>query len=91
MKVRIFQGISPPNSSLYTFLHEKAYREHDTLVFPTEPFVYLVEKWETILMNSVDNIIHTNGIVDRLFRYAKNTCLNFSCSIDFLDMQRTLV
>lgn len=78
----IFQEISPPNSGLYTFLHEKAYREHDTLIFPTEPFVYLVEKWETIFKNSVDNVIHMNGILDRLFRYAKNTCLNFSCSKD---------
>ena len=54
--------------------------EHDTLVFPTEPFVYLVEKWETIFKNSVDNVIHMNGILGRLFRYAKDTCLNFSCS-----------
>ena len=45
----IFQENEPSNSGLYTFLHEKAYREHDTLVFPTEPFVYLVEKWKQYL------------------------------------------
>ena len=75
----LFQSTDAPNSEIYTFLHEKSHGK-DTLIFPTESFVKVVEEWEATFKTCIDNVIHMNGVLQRLFRYAKNSCQGFSCN-----------
>ena len=79
----ILEHYEAPNTPLYVFLQEKAYREHGTLVYPKERFVSLVEQWEKIFQTSIDHVIHMNGVLGRLVRYAMATCDQFlACDND---------
>lgn len=67
----------PPQSQLYVFLNEKSQSGFDSLYYPNETFVKLVEQWEGIFSQSIDEIIHMNGILARCIRIAEHSLVNF--------------
>ena len=52
----------PPDSDVYVFLKEKAYKATNTLVYPTEPFIKCVEEWEAIFNVVFPSVIHMSGV-----------------------------
>jgi hypothetical protein len=72
----------PPENDLYAFLAEKTNAGSYALCYPTEPFVGLVEQWEKIFNDNIDNVIHTQGVLGRLFRCAEPSNSGFlNCGI----------
>ena len=67
----------PPHTDLYIFLREKSYAGKESLFYPTEIFVKLVENWESKFEQYIDDVVHMNGILGRLFRIAKSSCDSF--------------
>ena len=67
----------PPHTDLYILLREKSYAGKENLFYPTEPFVKLVENWESKFQQNIDDVVHMNGILGRLFRLAKSLCDSF--------------
>ena len=49
----------------------------ESLFYPTEIFVKLVENWESKFEQYIDDVVHMNGILGRLFRIAKSSCDSF--------------
>ena len=71
----------PPNTDLYAFLRAKAYKESNTLVYPTEPFVQLVEQWESKFSIVFEAVLHMTGVHRRLCKNADESCVDFlTCS-----------
>ena len=92
-KVQLMYDI-PPDNDIYIFLKEKAYVEQNTLFYPTETFVELVEKWETVFTGIFQSILHMTGILWRLCKNADDFCNNFltckenNCAVKLYAMLR---
>jgi hypothetical protein len=73
----------PPNTEIYIFLKEKAYKETNTLVYPTETFIQLVENWESSFSTVLDAVKHLPGVLRRLCKNAEDVCVDFlNCTDD---------
>ena len=73
--------IKPPETELYQFLRNKAYKEENTLVYPTESVIGLIDDLENIFLKLFEAVMHSQGVLLRLCKNAEQCCTNFlTCS-----------
>lgn len=87
----------PPDKDLYTFLRNKAYSVHNTLLYPTESFVKFVENIEVLFVKVFDAVKHMTGVLARLYRNIIETktdyliCNSDECHIKFTAMVKLYI
>ena len=82
-----------PRFRCLCFFKEKAYKETNTLEYPTEPFIKCVDEWEAIFSVVFLSVIHMAGVLRRLCKNAENLgedliCSATDCYLKYLAMVR---
>ena len=64
------------NTKVYQFLKIKAYKEENTLVYPTEHFIQFVDNLEEMFLKLFEVVMHAEGVLMRLCKSAEQFCTN---------------
>ena len=75
----------PADGEMYTFIREKTYQNHGSLICPTQNFISFVEDLETYFSLNFPNYMHMGRVMFRLFTGTK-MCIETSSELFCGDM-----